>query len=258
MLQRFSYLGLETAFEEAEFVVLPVPYSNSSGVECAREFPFEFIKQSLYTPGYDPQYNMDLNKLKVHTMDFYFPSIEPKKTIEELSFLLDYIKSKNKIPIMIGGDHSITIAAKDHYSSFLILDAHLDLFNEYMGSEHSHACVSKRLSENGTVYIWGARERELEEDLENVKVIESAKEIKEKELYLSLDLDVLDPSLVKVQTPSPNGKTFSELIEFLETINREKNIVGIDIVEGCAEPYTAQLATRILSKILIQKIISYF
>jgi len=253
MLQRFSFLASETSFEDAQYVVLPVPYSFSSGIECARETPFEVIKQSMRLPSMDGDFLLET--LHIHTLDFFFPNVDPEKNAHQLAQVLEMVTTHNKIPIMIGGDHSITLGALPHFESFLMLDAHFDLMDSYMGSKYSHACVARRLLEKGKeVYFWGVREREPEENPPTNSLLTSPS-LEGKELYLSLDMDVLDPSLAKVQTPSPGGKTYQELISFIEEIAKKNKIVGIDIVEGCAEPHTAQLMAKILTKIL--KAISY-
>jgi|GEM_PF-6856692 len=232
MWLKYSFLGSEYSFKEADFIVLPVLY----GKACSFETPFYIIKESLNLPGFDSELKVNYRDIKIHTMDFFYPSIEPKKAIEEISEVIDYILSYRKIPVIIGGDHSITIST--NFKRYFIIDAHYDLYDEYEGSKYSHACVGKRLIEKGAeVYYWGVREKELEENDGNLYNNQD-------DFYLSIDMDVLD---VKTNVRSLYGKSLRELIDFIKTL-KGKNVQGIDLVEGC--PESAYIGASILAKTL--------
>jgi agmatinase len=160
----------------------------------------------------------------------------------------------DKFPVVIGGEHTVTVgaarAAKQKYPrlSFLQLDAHADLRESYEGTPFSHACVGRRLAELGPLVQVGVRSLSLEENLylKDAPVksfpwhslsltpdwVERVGRALSAEVYVTIDLDVLDPAIMPaVGTPEPGGLDWKTLTQFLAHLAREKTVVGFDVVE---------------------------
>ena len=154
--------------------------------------------------------------------------------------------------ISLGGDHSITIAAIKALEinedfSVIILDAHADFRDSWNGSEYNHACTAKQVSKNHKVALLGVRSMDIDEkkqiekaddvhllkayDFNLTKLKEILPKLKDK-VYLSIDVDVFDPSFIRnTGTPEPGGFTWNQVISILKTIFKEKEVIAADIVE---------------------------
>jgi agmatinase len=155
---------------------------------------------------------------------------------------------------MLGGEHSITFAAVQSFIDMgedfgvLYLDAHGDLRNEYEGSVYNHACVMRRVSESIPVVGVGIRSLSQEEaDYIKSKEISifTPQDIKEtqdwitevinvlpEKVYISLDVDVLDPAFMPATgTPEPEGLSYYEVRKLLKEVVREREVIGFDVVE---------------------------
>ncbi|MBN1538871.1 MAG: arginase family protein, partial [Candidatus Thermoplasmatota archaeon] len=175
-----------------------------------------------------------------------------------VSFLLE----EGKMPLMMGGEHSITEAAVDAFMEMyhkkggiaVILDAHLDFRDEYIDNPHSHACVTRRLLErwgNGSIFLIGVRSGCLEEVEEakrlglrsvtsrhvlahNVTEViddwDSGFSIRDRPIYLSIDIDAIDPAYAPgTGTPEPWGMTTWDVLRVMEELYQ--NVVAMDVME---------------------------
>ena len=188
--------------------------------------------------------------------------------IEEVS---RYIVSSGKVPVCIGGEHLVTLPVikpivQKYPELYIIqLDAHLDLMDELFGDKYSHGSVMRRVSElfaeSGRIYQVGIRSGSREEFSfaeknthlfkfgiqEFLKVL---KDLRQKPIYLTIDLDVFDPSLIRgTGTPEAGGIFFQDYIELLQQI-KDINIVGADIVELAPQIDPTNVSTIVASKIL--------
>jgi agmatinase len=159
-----------------------------------------------------------------------------------------------KFPVLLGGEHSITLGAarvlkkKVPRVSFLQLDAHADLRESYEGTPFSHACIGRRLAELGPLAQVGIRSLTREESLyikrgavktffwhrleEILRWEEEVLASLAREVYVTIDLDVLDPAIMPATgTPEPGGLNWKALTGFLRRVAREKTVVGFDVVE---------------------------
>jgi agmatinase len=187
-------------------------------------------------------------------------AVEGKTTAEVTRKIRDkvtLVAGAKKFPVIIGGDHSITPGAvasiKELYPdvSVLQLDAHADLWDKYKGSEDSPACVMTNIH-NMKIPFVQVGIRSLSED--EVGIIKKhrysvfyAHDIKgntdwhedaikklNNDVYITLDLDVFDPSIMpSTGTPEPGGLLWEDVTRFLEKVFKERNVVGIDITELC-------------------------
>ena len=162
------------------------------------------------------------------------------------------ILQDNKIPVVLGGEHSLTPfvvkAAAEKYKnlSVLQLDAHADLRDSYQGSMNSHACAMRRVLEICPVVQVGIRSISIEEwewakktgQLEKIhwaeklEVVDKIENQLHKNVYISIDVDVFDPSIIpSTGTPEPGGMFWYEVLDVLKGVCATKNVVGFDVVE---------------------------
>ncbi len=268
-------------FETARVVVLPVAYDGTStGRKGTRYGPQAILNASQWLELWDIELNFDPSEIGIHTL----PNLEPLASSPEQMINLVYQKVKeltdrNKFPVIIGGEHSISLGAVKSFKekhpnlSCLVLDAHADLRNEYEGSKYSHACVTRRIQELVPVVISGVRSLAKEEaeylSTEEAPLCVFAKSLQPEapkvadvisnlsdEVYLSVDIDVLDTGIMpSVGTPEPGGLLWDEILEFLKPICKSKHIVGFDVVELC--PIPENPAPDYLAAKLIYKILGY-
>ncbi len=184
----------------------------------------------------------------------------------------------NKFPVLIGGEHTVSLgmaqALKEEYPklSFLQLDAHADLRDRYQGTSFSHACVGRRLSELGPLIQVGVRSLSAEENifLKNGGVksffwhriselsdwAEGVFQALSPEVYVTLDLDVLDPAVMpSVGTPEPGGLGWKTLTRFLQQLTQKKTVVGFDVVE--LTPIPGFIAPDFLAAKLIYRFLGH-
>lgn len=168
----------------------------------------------------------------------------PGETLKKIhESLMEFIDADSKY-LFLGGDHAVTypavLALKEKFSDLTVIhfDAHLDRRSEYMGNPWSHACVIKRLEEiipEEKIFTFGYRSRAPEEPESGIpfSILEHLSITIDKiqsPVYLTIDLDVLDPSeFPAVSNPEPGGISFKELQESLYLLRGK--LVGIDIVE---------------------------
>jgi agmatinase len=184
----------------------------------------------------------------------------------------------NKRVVLLGGEHTVSIGVVKALSktcdrlSVLQLDAHADLRDSYQESKYSHACTMRRIGEIAPSVGVGIRNLSLDEQefVEKKKIdLFYAKDLTEnagwadqvlsklsENVYLTMDLDFLDPSIMpSVGTPEPGGLLWNETLDFLKKAVERKNIVGFDCVELC--PIPGLVAPDFLAAKLIYKIIGY-
>ena len=256
-----NFLGLpedETRYGEARGVVVPVPWEAtvSYGAGTANG-PAAILEASRYVELYDEVLREEpYRKGGIHTQ----PPIDvsggdPVAFLEGLESAAARLFADGKFPVFLGGEHSLTIApiraAKAAFEdlSVLQLDAHADLRESYEGTPWSHACVMRRVHELGVPAVpVGIRAISVEEaefiHAEDLPVFWSHRIAHGEEwmdtvlntlsdtVYLTFDVDFLDPSLIPATgTPEPGGGFWHETMRFLGYVFQEKNVVGMDVVE---------------------------
>lgn len=274
-------------FKKAKIVIVPVPYDATTSFNAgARNGPYAIIGCSRYLDELLDSQGDDLIGLKstdIFTLDEVVISRDsPKEAIEGVEqAITKEVLAEGKIPLMLGGEHSITLGAvtalKNKYPdiSVLQLDAHADLMQEHEGTKYSHACVMRRIRELGvkTVSI-GIRNlnAEIQEYFKDRKMeniyfgddIPSVEKIAQglsPNVYLTVDLDVLDPSIMPATgTPEPGGLKWNDVLYLIQKVSEKRNIVGADVVElapipGMVAPdfLAAKLTYKIISNILAPK-----
>lgn len=266
--------------EGARCVVLPVPYDSTTEWRGgSRDGPMAIIDASQYLEHYDLELDWEPYLVGIHTLPELEPSFAgPEPTIERVRAVVSELAAQDKLVAMLGGEHSITVGAvralvERHPSlSVLQLDAHADLRSEYMGTPYSHACVMRRVVESCPIVPVGIRSMSIEErDFISQQGIEpfiasgapmtqgelsSIVRSLSGEVYITVDLDVFDPSLMPaVGTPEPGGLGWHQVLDIVRLVAGERLIVGFDIVELC--PAEGQHACAYLAARLAYKLIGY-
>ncbi|MFA4998936.1 MAG: agmatinase [Candidatus Paceibacterota bacterium] len=277
-LEPFNFLGLfGQSYQKAKTIIFPVPYSSTTSWKTGtNNGPQAIIEASRHLELYDIKANKDFSKKGVFTLDLLEVSKDsPKETISRIKKVTGRILRDKKFPFMLGGEHSITLGAvmsfKEKFSdlSVLQLDAHADLRGEYEGTKYSHACVMRRIrelkipvtqvgvrsvSEEESKYIGKIKNSNIfyALDLPIDEIVNSLK----KNVYLSFDLDALDPSIMpSTGTPEPGGLGWYEVLELIREVSRKRRIVGADMVE--LDPIPGLSAPDFLAAKLVYKIIGY-
>ncbi len=253
----YTLFGVEgQEYKDAKIAVLPVPYDSTTSYKAgAREGPHAIIDASRNMEFYSEELDADVTKLGIYTLDELEPEIDSAEgMMERIEREVTNILKDGKRPLLLGGEHSITVGAQMAFAkraeefSVLHIDAHSDSREEYMGSRYSHACVAARSRELcGSVFSAGVRSISQEDAGKYSKEILFRKEmhgmsVKEiaglickstrKRIYLTLDVDVLDPGeMPSTGTPEPDGLRFHELTSILKAVLREKEVIGMDFTE---------------------------
>jgi len=270
-LEPFNFLGLEDQdYDKSKVAVFPVPYSSTTYWKSGtKEGPQAIIEASRHVELYDIETKKDASKQGIFTLELLEPSKNsPEETTARIKSVMDKILRDGKFPMMLGGEHSITLGAvqavREQFSDFSVLqiDAHSDLRDEFEGTKFHHACVMKRIKDLGvSVTQVGVRSSEGEELGDNVflapnlpidKIISTLKE----KVYLTFDLDGLDPSIMpSTGTPEPGGLGWYETLKLIKEVAKKRKIIGADVVE--LDPIPGFSAPDFLAAKLVYKIINY-
>ncbi len=278
-MEKLNYGGLEqefTNYENAGIGVLPVPYDGTSTwLKGADKGPEAILEASANMELYDIETDSEVYTKGIATLEPVTENASPEAMADAVEMKVDALLNDKKFPVILGGEHSVSIGAfrafakhYEHYS-VLQLDAHSDMRDSYEGSDHNHACVMARAKEMATVAQVGIRSSCMEEkhniDPDRIFYAHEIKEssnwmydVSEKlhdDVYITIDLDVLDPAYMpSTGTPEPDGMTYREVINFLKLINERHNIIGLDVVELC--PNDINKAPDFLAAKLIYQILS--
>ena len=267
-------------WENSRVVVLPVPYDSTTDWRSgARDGPWAIIDASRYLELYDLELKREIYQVGIHTLPEIQPDMTgPENMTQRVYQVARELLDKNKMVLMLGGEHSLTLGMVKAYLerhealSVLQLDAHADLRDTYLGTRFSHATVMRRVCELCPIVPVGIRSLSEEEhrfiDEAGIKpvyaedLISTGDSIKRiiatlsNEVYVTIDLDVLDPSIMSaVGTPEPGGIGWYELLNLLREVARSKRIVGFDLVELC--PDEGPRSCAFLAAKLAYKLIGY-
>ena len=255
----FNFGGLprdESPWENSRVVFLPVPYDlTTSYLPGTRRGPMAILEASTHMELFDEVLERETVQTGFYTLDaLEAVASGPEEMVGRVQAFVEPVLRANKFPVVIGGEHTVTIGAvravKERYPrlSFLQLDAHADLRETYEETPYSHACVGRRLAEIGPLVQVGVRSLSREESLylKNGPVkclpwhslsrtpdwVEQVCRALTAEVYVTIDLDVLDPAIMPaVGTPEPGGLDWRTLTQFLAHLTRERRVVGFDVVE---------------------------
>lgn len=266
-----TFIGCEAEYEEASLVLFGAPFDGTASFRPGTRFGPSAIRNESYgLETYSPYFDRDLMEISVFDGgDLEFPFGNPKQVLEDLEQYTEQILDDGKIPVMLGGEHLVTLgtlrALVRKYPDLHIihLDAHTDLRKEYLGEELSHATVlyqAWKLVGDNRIHQFGIRSGEKEEflfakehtDLHRFCLdgySECVEKLKGKPVYFTLDLDVLDPSVFcGTGTPEPGGCTFQELLHAILQLHKLQ-IVGCDINELSPHYDSSGASTAVACKV---------
>lgn len=269
------------SFEDATFVLFGAPFDGTSSYRKGSKWaPLEMRKASYNFETYNGDLDVDLSDVPIHDMGDCDTYADVDQTLEVVYEVSRQIIGANKIPIMMGGEHSLTYPCVDAYKDknigVVVMDAHYDLREEYGGIKNNHACVSRHIIDEITSkYVSiGIRSGTKDEydyvksnkdirsytsnDVSDMGIDTILKEVDQymsncDKIYLSLDMDALDPAYAPaLGTPEPFGMTPREVRTVIRHL--APKTIGFDLVEISPEYDTGN--TAILGAKLIRDYIA--
>lgn len=269
-----TFLGCDKEYEDSDIVLFGAPFDSTTSFRPGTRFASRAIRNDSFgIETYSPYQDKDLEDINVFDsgdLDLCFGNVE--RIIMDIENRTKVILNDEKIPFMIGGEHLSTLgcvkAAAEKYPDLNIIhfDAHADVRDDYLGEKLSHACVMRRCHEivgDGKIFQFGIRSGERSEfqwiSEGHVKtskfnfdgIEEVIEEIKDKPIYFTLDLDVLDTSVFPgTGTPEPGGVSFMELLEAVIKVTTNLNIVGCDVNELSPVYDSSGISTAAACKII--------
>lgn len=281
----FNFLGLdeESPYEDSKVVILPVPYERTvSFGRGTSKGPHSIIYASRSLELYDDELRYEPYEIGIHTMPELESNVDPGQMVEDLSDVCTGLLEDNKFIITLGGEHSITYGAvkahKKKYGEFSVLniDAHCDLRDSYEGTKINHACVMRRIVDDGIpitevgIRSYSIEEAEFIDNRKDIKIFH-ARDVSETEnqewiedvesnllpkVYMSIDMDAFDPAIVPgTGTPEPGGVNWEQVIGLVRKIFMSHEVIGMDIVE--LAPIAGILGPDVLAAKLAYKCVGY-
>jgi agmatinase len=277
---RPAFTGVSKPLDQSKFVFFGVPYDRTSTYKAGSRFgPGALRDVSANLELYSVRSDIDLEKIPVHDMGDLDVLEDLDETLQRITSVWSELTAMGKIPIMAGGEHTITKAAVDALPTDLglvSLDAHLDLRDEFLGKKLSHATFMRRIAERiGPTHIMEVGIRAFSKPeldyckksgVEVITPIEIRKSPVEKtaqrvraflskfaHAYLTVDIDVLDPAFAPgVGNPEPDGLSTDELLTIVQSA-MSRNIIGLDAVEVAPELDCGQTAAA-CAKVIFEEV----
>lgn len=280
-----AFSGFQKTFEEADYVVLGVPFDVTSTYRTGARFGPNAIREaSLNIETYSFRSGMDVENLRIHDLGDLHVSTDTEQTLEKLAKVVEELLEAGKTPVTIGGEHTVTLGVLRGFGgeasqmAVLCFDAHLDLRDEFMGLRVSHTTFMRRLNEQlkpakilevgtravcreeldyagkaGIEFITAQQIRR--EGVEQVLKVLKRKLAHVKSVYVSVDMDVLDPAYAPaVQNPEPEGLESHTLLDILCGVC-DKRIMGFDVVE-VAPNYDSGVTSIQAAKVIFEMLCS--
>ncbi len=262
-----NWIGSVDSYDDAKIVMLGLPFDGTCSYRPGSRFAPERLRIASWgLEDYSPVYDKHLDDVKFYDAgELEFPLGNTKKSMDLIEKNARIIFETGKKYLGIGGEHLVTYpavkACKEIYGDIAIIhfDAHTDLREDYLGEKLSHASVMRRIGEVvgfENIKQIGIRSG-LKEEFELMKkyntLVKSSndlKQIKNKKIFLTIDVDVLDPAYMPgTGTPEPDGLTYREFAEWIQFL-RDFDIVGADIVELAPDYDKSEVSTAVVTKII--------
>ena len=249
-----QFLGFDpgkTDYQKSKFVVIPCPHeATTSYGKGTKQGPTAILRASGQIEWFDEE----LGYAPVQEAGIF---TQKPVSVRGLGSRVAGLLRDEKIPVILGGEHSLTpeavkyCAEKHKNLSVLQLDAHADLRDTYNGRKDSHACAMRRILEICPVVQVGIRSISLDEwgwakqtgqinrihFAEKLELVDKIENQLSKNVYITIDVDVFDPAVIPATgTPEPGGMFWYEVIDLLKGVCVTKNIVGFDVVELAPRP----------------------
>ncbi|MBR5198110.1 MAG: agmatinase [Alistipes sp.] len=264
----------EMCYQSAAIAILPVPYDGTSTwIKGADLGPKALLEASYNLEFYDIETRTEVYKRGIATLEPVTEAASPEAMADAVERRMEQILLDGKFPVLIGGEHSVSIGAFRAMArrypnlSILQLDAHSDMRDEYEGSACNHACVmarAKELTPHITQVGIRSSAREEQHNIYPYRTFyahdivgqdgwqERVSQQLTDAVYVTIDLDVLDPAYMpSTGTPEPGGLSYREVITLLRRVIKEHRVVGLDVVELCPNP-TAKASDFLAAKLIYQ------
>jgi agmatinase len=267
-------------FDEARVIVLPLCYEQAPSYGSgSHEGPYHILKASEQLESIDEETLLNWSKIPIHTLAPVFPEGNPEEAVMKMKIASQRALKAGKFLLSLGGDHAITIgpvmAAKEIYPQIGVLqiDAHTDLRQEWNGSPYNHACVMRRLADDVKIPFVQVGIRSFSpEEAQLIRKrgyqpvyahtispfddswIDFVVEALPEKVYMTLDLDGLDPSVIPgTGTPEPGGLSYRQVVNLIRRLGSDRKVVAADINElvkikgsQVSEYTAAKLASKII------------
>lgn len=278
---------IEPDYQAAKVVILPIPYEATTTYRrgCANG-PGAVLEASQQLECYDEELDRE-TALEVGIATWSAIADTRQGTIQDREMLavtkktVGQLIKDGKFVISIGGEHSITFPIVDAYQeaeaepfTVIQIDAHGDLRHEYEGSIYNHACVMRRIVDLGLPTLQIGIRAICKEEANLIKakqlpvlfareivsqpdwISKALAEIKTKKVFITIDLDGIDPTLIPgVGTPEPGGLNWYSLTSFLKQVFLSHQVIGCDIME--LAPVNDSVVSEFTAAKLIYKLIGY-
>ncbi len=275
------FSGLQTSFEKSKYIVVGVPFDVTSTYRTGARFGPAAIRQaSLNIETFSFRTGQDIEDVPIHDIGDLHISTDPKKTMDMLKVVVEDIVAAGKIPVSIGGEHTITLGimkgfgAKVKKTAIVSFDAHLDLRKEFLGLKLSHTTFMQLISEElkpakiievGTRSVCQdelkyAKKAGIEffstQQIKKEGPAQIIQKLKEKlapydNIYLSVDMDIVDPAFAPaVQNPEADGITTGDLLDMVCSLC-DKRVIGFDVLE-IAPVYDQGISAITAAKVIFE------
>ena len=257
--QKNQFIGCDKSYRDAEVVVFGAPYDSTTSFRPGTRFgPAAMRMESFGIETYSPLQDKDLvDDAKVFDAgDLELPFGAPQPALKMIERRTRTILRDGKIPFLVGGEHLVTLgsfrAVLEKFPDLVVIhfDAHADLREDYLGNPLSHACVLRRCHDlvgDGRIFQFGIRSGTREEfrfmkdghvttepfdDATLARVVRKLEGPQPPPVYLTVDMDVLDPSeFPGTGTQEAGGFRYRQLVDDIRLVCGRLNVVAIDNVE---------------------------
>ncbi len=262
-----NWIGQNPDYNSSDIVMLGLPFDGTVSYRSGSRFAPEQIRLASWgLEDYSPRFDRHLEDVNFHDAgDLEFPLGNTYKSLDLIEKNVEEIYRDGKRVFAIGGEHLVTLpeikAVSKFYKDFAVVhfDAHTDLREEYLGEEMSHSAVIRHVSkivgaENiKQIGIRSGMKEEWEFMKKHNTLISNYSELdvfKDKKIFVTVDLDVLDPSVMPgTGTPESGGMQFNELIGWFEYL-KDFDIIGADVVELAPDYDASGVSTAVATKVI--------
>ncbi len=282
------FLGLDdeqSTAEDSAAWVLPLPLEmTTSYIGGTKQGPAAIIEASNQVELYDWEFDAEVASIYgIHTLPTLHPTLaSPQAAFESIREAVGALPIGDKLLVTLGGEHALTpglvAALAPRYPGLIMvqIDAHSDLRDEYEGTRYSHACAARRVLPYASIIQFGIRsaceeEVRFAQSSDQVEIIRAEAMHRDSQrdylkrardavagrpVYLSIDLDGLDPSVIRATgTPEPGGIGWYDCLDLIKTVAASGQVVALDCVELC--PSQGEQASAFAAAKLVYKVINY-
>ncbi len=267
-----TFIGCDAEYQDAQLIIFGAPFDSTTSYRPGTRYGSSAIRhESFGLETYSPYQDEDLTDYSIFDsgdLELCFGSSDA--ALSDIEERADIILNDNKLPLLIGGEHLVTLgafkAALKKYPDIHVIhfDAHTDLRDDYLGAKLSHACVIRRCHDligDGRIHQFCIRSGERDEfrfanehtDLHKFNfdgLSETMEAIGDAPVYFTIDLDCLDPSCFPgTGTPEAGGVTFTELLNAIEIVCRH-NVVAADVNELSPQLDISGASTALACKVV--------